>query len=314
MIRRSTPNMYTRKTLGTRIFENYELYLLLLPAIIYLFIFNYLPMVGITIAFKDFKPITGIFNSPWVGMKHFIHFFNMPMFGVILRNTLILSFYTLVAGFPLPVILALALNSCPSARFKKIVQTVTYAPHFISTVVIVGMINIFLAPSYGIVANILKSMNIIDSSLLVLNNPSAFPHLYVWSSVWASIGWSSIIYLGALTGVDPAMYESAYIDGANKLRKIIHIDLPTILPTIVILLILNCGTIMNVGFEKVFLMQNAMNLSTTEVISTYVYKVGISGGQYSLSTAIGLFNSVVNFMILVIVNQVARKLNDTSLW
>jgi putative aldouronate transport system permease protein len=294
--------------------EEYELYLLLLPAVAYLFIFNYLPMSGIIIAFKEFKPAAGIFGSPWVGLKQFAYFFSMPMFMTILRNTLTLSLYSLLAGFALPVLLALILNSCQSMRFKKIVQTVTYAPHFISVVVIVGMINIFFAPSYGVVSNILQKLHIINGPLALLTNPSVFPHLYVWSGVWASIGWNSIIYLGALTAVDPSMYESAAVDGANKLQKIIHIDLPTILPTVVILLILDCGKIMNVGFEKAFLMQNSMNLSASEVISTYVYKIGITSGQYSLSTAIGLFNSGINFIMLLLVNRIARKVNGNSLW
>jgi putative aldouronate transport system permease protein len=314
MLQKGTISGYYRKPFYLRILESYQLYLFLLPAVLYLFIFNYIPMAGIIIAFKDFRPSEGIFGSSWVGMQNFIRFFNMPMFKVILRNTLALSIYDLIAGFPLPIILALLLNSCPSLRFKKIVQTVTYAPHFISTVVLVGMINILFAPSYGIVGHLLRSLGLINGPLYVLNDPAWFPHLYVWSGVWASIGWSSIIYLGALTGVDLNLYEAAEIDGANKLQKILHIDLPAILPTIVILFILNAGRIMNVGFEKVFLMQNATNLSTSEVISTYVYKTGIGQGSYSLATAIGLFNSVINFIMLVFVNRIARRLGETSLW
>lgn len=305
---------YSRKLYILRIFENYELYLFLLPATLYLFIFNYIPMAGIIIAFKDFRPSEGIFGSSWVGLQNFIRIFNMPMFKVVVRNTLTLSIYDLVAGFPIPIILALALNSCPALKFKKIVQTVTYAPHFISTVVLVGMINIFFAPSYGIVGHILRSFRLLDGPLYILNEATWFPHLYVWSGVWASAGWSSIIYLGALTGVDPNLYEAAEIDGANKLQKILYIDLPAILPTIVVLFILNAGRIMSIGFEKAFLMQNAMNLSTSEVIATYVYKTGIGQGSFSLATAIGLFNSLVNFIMLVFVNRMARKLSETSLW
>lgn len=309
------PNIKSnKKTYVTRILESYELYLFLLPAILYLLIFNYLPMAGVIIAFKDFTPSLGIWGSPWVGLKHFTRFFDMPMFNVILKNTLTLSIYELLAGFPLPIILALVLNSCPSLRFKKIVQTVSYAPHFISTVVLVGMINIFFAPSYGIIGHMLRKLHLLEGPLFVLNEPAWFPHLYVWSGIWANIGWNSIIYLGALTGVDLNLYEAAEIDGANKLQKMLYIDLPALLPTIVVLFILNAGRIMSVGFEKVFLMQNAMNLSTSEVISTYVYKTGIGQGSYSLATAIGLFNSVVNFTMLIIVNRIARKLGETSLW
>lgn len=314
MSQKTTISRRRKKSLYLRILENYQLYLFLLPAMLYLLIFHYFPMAGIVIAFKDFRPSEGFFGSPWVGMKHFIRFFNMPMFKVIIKNTLTLSLYSLAAGFPLPIILALALNSCPSLRFTKIVQTVTYAPHFISTVVLVGMINIFFAPSFGIVGNTLRKLNLLEGPLLVLNEAAWFPHLYVWSGVWAHLGWNSIIYLGALAGVDQELYEAADMDGANRLQKILHIDLPAILPTIVILLILDTGSIMNVGFEKVFLMQNATNLSTSEVISTYVYKTGIGQGNFSLATAIGLFNSVINFIILVLVNSIARKLGEISLW
>jgi putative aldouronate transport system permease protein len=306
--------IHRRKSYWLQVLENYELYLFLSPALLYLLIFHYFPMMGIVIAFKDFTPSLGIWGSPWVGLRHFIRFFNMPMFSVILKNTLTLSIYELLAGFPLPIILALILNSCPSLQFKKVVQTVSYAPHFISTVVLVGMINIFFAPSYGIVGHILRKFHLLEGPLFILNDPAWFPHLYVWSGIWANLGWNSIIYLGALTGVDLNLYEAAEIDGANKLQKIIHIDLPALLPTIVVLFILNAGRIMSIGFEKVFLMQNAMNLSTSEVISTYVYKTGIGQGSYSLATAIGLFNSVINFAMLIMVNKIAKKLGETSLW
>ncbi|MBD2846599.1 sugar ABC transporter permease [Paenibacillus sp. IB182496] len=302
------------KSLGFRIWQSRELYLFLLPAVALVIVFNYFPMYGITVAFKDFKPHLGIMGSPWAGLKYFDRFFDMPMFSVILKNTLLLSFYTLIASFPLPIILALALNSTPSQRLKKIVQTITYAPHFISIVIIVGMLNIFFSPSMGIVRNILSGLGLMDGNLDVLMNASSFPHLYVWSGVWQTLGWSSIIYLGALSAVDPALHESAVIDGASKFQRVFRIDLPLILPTIVILLILESGTIMNIGFEKVFLMQNAFNLSTSEVINTYVYKVGIREAQYSLSSAIGLFNSGINFILILLVNQVSRRLGQESLW
>jgi putative aldouronate transport system permease protein len=285
-----------------------------LPVIIYLFIFNYMPMYGVIIAFKNFSPRRGILGSEWAGLKYFIRFFSLNSFGVILRNTLILSAYQLAAGFPLPIILALVLNSCQYPRFKKIVQTVTYAPHFISIVVIVGMINVIFAPSYGLIASILHSLKLLEGPLPLLTNPGAFRHLYVWSGVWASLGWNSIIYLGALSSVDPALHESARVDGATKFQRIIYIDFPSILPTIIVLLILNCGSLMSIGFEKVFLMQNAINLPASEVIATYVYKTGITEGQYSMASAVGLFNSVVNFTILFAVNKIARRFSEYSLW
>ena len=304
----------TRRSMWVRMQENWQLYVLLLPAIAYLLLFAYGPMFGITIAFKDFRPHKGIFGSNWVGLKHFERFLRLNKFRLALRNTITLSLYSLVAGFPLPILLALLLNSSPYLKLKKTVQTVTYAPHFISIVVIVGMIRVFFSPTTGLVGNVLRSLGLLDGSLMVLTDPKAFPHLYVWSGVWQGMGWSSIIYLGALTGVDPALHESALIDGANKLQRIRYIDLPSIAPTIVILLILNSGSIMNVGFEKVFLLQNSLNISASETIATYVYKVGIQDAQYSFSTAINLLNSVINFTLLVVVNLISRSLGESSLW
>ena len=307
-------NRLTKKKLSKRITENWQLYVLILPALVYLVIFAYGPMLGISIAFKDFKPHKGIFGSDWVGLKHFERFFAMNKFKLAFKNTITLSLYSLIAGFPLPIILAMLLNSCPYLRLKKTVQTVTYAPHFISMVVIVGMLRVFFSPTTGLIGHILRAMGLIDGPLMVLTDPGAFAHLYVWSGVWQGMGWSSIIYLGALTGVDPSLHESAVIDGANKLQRILHIDLPAITPTIVVLLVLNCGSIMNVGFEKVFLLQNSLNLSASETIATYVYKVGIQDSQYSFSTAINLFNSVINFVLLIIVNSISRALGETALW
>ena len=303
-----------KKTLKQRIVLNRQVYIFILPAVIYLFVFNYMPMYGILIAFKDFSPRLGILGSPWVGLKYFTRFFSLSTFSQILRNTLVLSIYQLAAGFPLPVLLALALNSCEYPKYKKLVQTVTYAPHFISIVVIVGMMNILFAPTQGIVVNILHLLGLTNQPLMILTDPKAFPHLYVWSSVWGSIGWNSIIYLGALSAVDPTLHESARVDGASKFQRILYIDFPSIVPTVIILLILECGRIMNVGFEKAFLMQKAMNLSTSEIIATYVYKIGIRDGQYSLATAVGLFNSLINFILLISVNRIARYTSDSSLW
>ena len=297
-----------------KISVNWELYLFLLPAIVLLFLFHYLPMYGIQIAFRDFKSFLGIWDSKWVGLKHFSRFMNLQMFPILLRNTISISLYSLLAGFPLPIILALALNSTSGRRFKRIVQTVTYAPHFISIVVIVGMINLMFAPSTGILVTILKSLGLQDGNLNILLDEGSFIHLYVWSGVWTALGWNSIVYLSALSGVDPALHEAGIVDGATKAQRCFYIDLPCIIPTIVMLLILQTGTIMTVGFQKAFLMQNSMNIGASEVISTYVYKQGITKAQYSYSTAVDLFNSVINFVLLISVNAVARKMSDNSLW
>ena len=302
------------KSIWRRIFERWELYVFLVPAVVYLVLFNYAPMYGILMAFKDFRPSRGILGSEWVGLKHFQRFISMPAFGDILRNTLTLSLYSLFASFPLPIVLALSMNSCEAKRFRKAVQTITYIPYFISMVVLVGMINIFFSPSLGIISNMLKKFGMLDGTLNILVQADKFPHLYVWSGVWQNIGWNSIIYMSALSAVDPALHEAAVVDGASKFQRIRYIDFPAILPTVVIMLILDTGKIMNVGFEKVYLMQNAMNLSTSEIISTYVYKIGIQQGKYSLSTAINLFNSIINFILLLSVNFISKKAGQASIW
>ena len=301
-----------RHTVLKQMKANYFLYLFLLPATAYLLIFCYGPMYGIQIAFKDFYAYLGIEGSPWVGLKHFENFFRSPRFGALLQNTLTLSFYSLLAGFPLPIILALLLNYTPKQGLKKFAQTASYAPHFISTVVLVGMLNVFFSPRSGFVNTILGWFG--SQPVFFLGDPKWFKHMYVWSGVWQSTGWGSIIYLAALAGVSPELHEAAIIDGANKLQRIWNIDIPTIMPTMVILLVMNFGSIMNVGYEKVFLMQNDLNMSASEIISTYTYKIGLQGAQYSYSTAIGLFNNIINFVMLVVVNRVARGLSGSSLW
>lgn len=301
-----------RHTVLKQMKANYFLYLFLLPATAYLLIFSYGPMYGIQIAFKDFYAYLGIEGSPWVGWKHFENFFRSPRFSILLQNTLTLSFYSLLAGFPLPIILALLLNYTPKQGLKKFAQTASYAPHFISTVVLVGMLNVFFSPRSGFINTMLGWIGI--DPIFFLGDPKWFKHMYVWSGVWQSTGWGSIIYLAALAGVSPELHEAAIIDGANKLQRIWNIDIPTIMPTMVILLVMNFGSIMNVGYEKVFLMQNDLNMSASEIISTYTYKIGLQGAQYSYSTAIGLFNNVVNFVMLVVVNRVARSLSGSSLW
>ncbi len=299
--------------LRRRILLNWQVYVLMLPALIYLIIFAYGPMAGLCIAFMDFRPAKGLFNSDWVGLKHFIRLFGLNKFGRVFLNTLVISLYSFIT-FPLPIILALLLNTCPHKRFKKAVQTVSYAPHFISMVVLVSMLNIFFAPSTGIIGQALRALGLLEGNLMVMQTGSAFKHLYVWSGVWQGLGWSSIIYLGALTGIDPALHESAVIDGANRLQRILHIDVPGILPMVVVMLIMRVGHILGVGFEKVFLMQNSFNILESEVISTYVYNTGIGQSQWSFSTAVGMFNSVVNFILMVTVNAIANKVGDNALW
>lgn len=300
--------------LGRRIRMNLGLYLLLLPSVIYLLVFCYAPMYGVIIAFKEYKPFRGILGSEWVGLYQFQRFFAQSSVWTIILNTLRLSIYSLIAGFPIPIILALCLNSCRFSQFKSLTQTITYAPHFISTVVLVGMLNVFFSPSMGIVSTFLHKLGLLSGPLMTLLNEKAFSHLYVWSGVWQSMGWSSIIYLAALSGVDISLHEAAVVDGANKLQRMWHIDLPGIIPTIVILLVLNCGGILNVGFEKDYLMQNSMNLNSSEIISTYVYKVGLLNSQYSYSTAIGLLNSVINLILLITVDRTAKSLGQTGLF
>ncbi len=293
--------------------RNWLLYVFLLPAVIYMGIFLYAPMYGLVIAFKDFTASKGILGSPWVGTKWFELFFTSPRFWQILKNTLILSVYSLIVGFPLPVILALMINDIRNLRFKRFTQTVTYMPYFISTVVLVGMMSVLFSPKSGVVNAILAYMGG-SGETFFMGESRYFRHMYVWSGVWQSMGWNSIIYIAALTGVSQELHEAAKIDGANKIQRILHVDLPAILPTMIILLIMNCGSILNVGYEKVYLLQNSLNTPVSEVISTYIYKIGLQQQKFSYSTAIGLFNNIVNFIILVTVNKFSRKASGTGLW
>lgn len=293
--------------------KSYMLYIFLLPAVIMVAIFCYAPMYGVLMAFQNYSPSKGILGSPWVGFEWFERFFNMPRFWQILGNTLTLSVYSLIVGFPIPIILAVLINSVESNRFRRVTQTVTYMPHFISTVVLVGMIAVFLSPRSGFLNHMLEMFGAAEDTYY-MGVAEYFPHIYVWSGVWQDMGWNSIIYLAALTGVDQALHEAAQVDGATKLQRIWHIDLPAIIPTMVILLILNVGSIMSVGYEKVFLMQNDLNIMSSEVISTYVYKIGLTQQQFSYSAAIGLFNNVINFILLITVNKISAKLSGSSLW
>ncbi|HHY09632.1 MAG TPA: sugar ABC transporter permease [Firmicutes bacterium] len=267
-------------------------------------------MYGLQIAFKNFRAVDGIWGSKWVGLRHFQRFFNSYYFWDLIRNTLLINLYGL-ALFPLSIIVALSLNELKNGFFKKMAQTITYAPHFISTVVIVGMIIAFLDPAKGIVNNFLKMIGL--GPVRFMTEPGWFKSIYVWSGQWQNLGWSAIIYLAALAGVDPQLHEAAKIDGATRLQRIWHINIPSILPTVIILLILSMGSMFSIGFEKILLMQNPLNLESSQVIQTYVYEAGLLHGQYAYSTAIGFFNSVVNLVILLFFNRLARR-TGTSLW
>ncbi|MDF2802203.1 MAG: ABC-type polysaccharide transport system, permease component [Anaerocolumna sp.] len=291
--------------------KSIPLYILLLPSAVLLFCFAYLPMYGLIIAFKDYSPGLGIMGSPWVGLKHFIKFFNSYQFGLTLKNTLSISVYGIIVGFPLPIALALMCNQIRNQKFKKVFQVTTYLPHFISTMVMCGLILIFLSPSSGIIANFFKLFDIQIPNFMA--SVTAFKHVYVWSDIWQHLGWDSIIYLAALSAIDPTYYEAATIDGASTMQKIRYIDLPLIISTAMILLILRAGGILSIGFEKALLLQNIQNGMGSEIISTYVYKVGMQSFQYSLSTAIGLFNTVVNFAVLLVVNWFSKKTTGAGL-
>jgi putative aldouronate transport system permease protein len=295
-----------------KVFSNYELYLFILPALLYFLVFHYLPMYGVQIAFKDFNPVKGIWGSPWVGFEHFTRFFQSFHFWTLIRNTLGISLYSLAVGFPIPILLALMLNEVRSSAFRRFVQTVTYAPHFISVVVMVGIILTFLKPPNGLVNQFLRILG--GQPVSFITKEYLFKSIYVLSGVWQSAGWGTIIYLAALSAIDAEIYEASIMDGASRLQRIRHINIPGILPMIVILLILNTGTLMSVGFEKVYLMQNPLNMGSSEVIATYVYKAGLQQFQYSFATAVGLVNSAVNFILLVTVNSIARASGETALW
>ena len=292
--------------------RDYQLYIMMLPMVVYLFIFAYIPIYGVQIAFKDYNVGQGILGSPWVGFDNFTRFFRSFQFWNVLKNTLVLSLYGLIAGFPIPILLALMVTQVRREGFKKFVQTVTYAPHFISEVVVVGMLFIFLSPTSGIVNIGLGKLGV--QAVNFLAEPSMYKHLYVWSGVWQGAGWGSIIYIAALSAVSPELYEAARIDGASKFQQIVHIDFPSILPTATILLIMNAGSIMNQGAQKAFLMQTGTTAASQEIIATYVYKVGLIQNQFSYSSAIGLFNNVINIILLVTVNTVSRRLSENSLW
>lgn len=310
MSEKKKANIFRR--LGADMRKNWILYVMILPVVLYYIVFSYVPMYGIQLAFKDYNIKAGIMKSAWVGFEHFRRFFNAYNFKLLLTNTIGISVYSMVVGFPIPIIFALMLNYLNNRFLKKTIQMVSYAPYFISTVVICGMLAIFLNPDTG-VFNAIRNLFGMES-VDFLAKPKWFKSIYVWSGVWQGMGWSSIIYISALSGVDPQLHEAAIVDGATKIQRMIHVDLPSIKPTIIMLLILQMGSLMNVGFEKVFLLQNTLNKSAASVISTYVYEVGLINSDYGYSTAVGLFNSVINVILIVITNQLSKKFANESLF
>lgn len=294
--------------------RHWQLYLIMLPALLYFFVFKYIPMASAVIAFKEYNVIQGVWGSPWVGFKYFDMFFKNPVFWTLIKNTLVLSIYSLIVGFPIPIILAVCLNEIKDGFFRRFTQLVTYAPYFISTVIIVSMIMLVLSPRLGAVNLGLQALG--QQPINFLAMPDLFPAIFAWSGVWQFSGYAAVIYLAALSGIDPQLHDAAKVDGASRLQKIRHVDLPGIMPVILVILILNVGNLLSVSFEKVFLLQNPLNLATSEVISTYVYKIGLLNANFSFATAVGLFNSVIAMILLVLVNTLVKRVSSsgTGLW
>jgi putative aldouronate transport system permease protein len=303
----------SRWTEARRSFQrHWQLYLLIIIPMAYFVIFKYIPISNAVIAFKDYSPILGPWGSPWVGFKNFQLFFQNPVFWTLIQNTFLLAVYLVLASFPIPIILAVALNEIRNGVFKKTVQLVTYAPYFISTVVVVSMTILVLSPRLGFVNDGLGLFGVPAKDFI--GDPNYFRHIYVWSDVWQTTGYSAVIYMAALAGIDPALHESAKIDGASRVQRIWNVDIPGIMPTAVIILVLGVGNIMSIGFEKAFLLQNQLNLETSEIIATYVYKTGLLNADFSMATAVGLFNSVINLFLLLFVNFVAKRITGNGLW
>ena len=309
---RREPGRASSSGLAARLFRDRQAYLFLLPALLYFGIFHYGPMYGVQIAFKNFLASRSIWGSPWVGLWHFQRLFRSYQFPIILKNTVFLSFANLAFGFPIPIVFALLLNQVRHHAFKRVVQTVTYAPHFISTVVVAGLIFIFTKLDTGLLNIGLRAVG--AGQVFFMGDPRWFRPLYIISEIWQQTGWDSIIYLAALAGISTELHEAALVDGANKLQRIWNIDIPGIMPTAVVLLILRFGQVMRLGFEKAYLMQTSLNLENSEIIATYVYKVGLQQAQFSFAAATGLFNSIINLTLIVAVNRLARSLSETSLW
>ncbi|WP_172249618.1 ABC transporter permease [Saccharibacillus deserti] len=292
--------------------RDYQLWIMIFPAIVVIFIFNYIPMYGIQLAFRDYNFAKGLTGGEWRGLFYFNQFFESYQFADLMKNTIVISLSTVVLSFPAPIILALLINQLRWKRAKKALQTTVYLPHFISIVVMVGLLNVLLSPNSGVIGHLLQSMGLGDVNLL--GSTSTFVPVYVLSEIWQHCGWNSIIYLAALSTVDPQLYDASKIDGASRWQTIRNIEIPALIPTIIILFVLSMGSVLSTGFEKIFLMQNSLNLPVSEVISTYVYKIGIVSNQFSYSAAIGLFNTLINFFFLYTMNLVARKTSETSLW
>ena len=294
--------------------RHWQLYLVMVPALVYFFVFKYIPIANAVLAFKEYNVTLGIWGSPWAGFKYFDLFFKNPVFWTLIKNTLGISLYSLAVGFPIPIILAICLNEIRDGFFRRFTQLITYAPYFISTVIVVSMLMLVLSPQLGVVNLVLKGLG--QQPINYLANPNLFAGLFAWSGAWQFSGYAAVIYLAALSGIDPQLHDAAKVDGASRFQKIRHVDLPGIMPVILVILILNVGSLLSVSFEKVYLLQNPLNLATSEVISTYVYKIGLLNANYSFATAVGLFNSVVGMILLVLVNELAKRLSDSGagLW
>lgn len=292
--------------------KHYDLYLMLLPGLLIIIVFNYVPMYGVQLAFREFSSKSGLTGGKFVGLKYIEKFVNSYQFSNLLLNTVRISLSTLVVGFPVPIILALLFNHLRCARFKRTMQTIVYLPHFISTVVMIGILRVFFSEGTGVLNSFVK--NIFSFKGNLMGAPEAFIPMYVFSEIWQHAGWNSIIYIATLSSIDVSIYDASKIDGASSWQVVRYIDWPNLIPTCVILLILNMGTILGVGFEKAFLMQNSLNITHSEVISTYVYKIGLLNNQYSYSAAISLFNTVINFMFVLTMNSIAKRVGNISLW
>ena len=310
--KKSSKQLKNKVKLTTLLKNNWQLYVLVLPVVIYFFVFNYLPMYGIQISFRDYKVTFGITGSKWVGLKHFKTFFDAYYFKRLLSNTLLLNVYNLVWSFPVPIILAILLNQIRSEKRKKFIQTTIYIPYFISTVVLAGMLYIFLAPSNGIFNVARTAMGFMPYDYM--SEPGAFRPVYILSGIWQSAGYSSILYIACLSGVDPALYEAAELDGASIWQKIRFIDIPSLIPTAMMVFILDCGKILASNTNKALVLQTAGNISTSDIIGVYVYNMGVAGGQFSYTAAIGLFANVVNFILIITVNKISKKVSDVGLF
>lgn len=315
--RQIKPPLRARAAAGARqlwknIRRDKALLLIVLPVVIHYLIFVYYPMYGNIIAFKDYSPVLGINGSEWVGFKYFLQFFRSPYFWRVLRNTLLISCYSILWGFPIPIIFALMTNDLRNGIFKRVVQAVSYIPYFISTVIICGMLVNFLSPSNGIVNTIIELFG--GKPINFLMEPGWFRTVFIASGIWQGFGWSSIIYLAALTGINPELYEAATMDGASKLQQVIHVSVPCILPTIIVTFIMQIGTLMSVGYEKLILLYNPVTLDVADVISSYVYRTGLVEGNYSFGSAVGLFNSVINLLLVFLANRISKKASEVSLW